>query len=179
MFGTVKKFGDDGGSQYVIGLGWYGFVAIYPLLLVVVTVFGFVGAPSFGHRLVATLHEFPVVGPQFDPGRGTASLHGSVLGLVVGVAGLVYGAQGVTQTAQQAMVGVWNIPQREVPGFLHRLVHSLLGLVIIASAFVINAALATFATGGNLGFMERIAVLVAVALVNVALYIAAFRSLTP
>jgi uncharacterized BrkB/YihY/UPF0761 family membrane protein len=144
-----------------------------------VTVLGFIGAASLGHRLVATLHEFPVVGSEFNPAHGSSSLHGSTLGLVVGLAGLVYGAQGVTQTAQQAMVRVWNIPQLDVPGFLARLVRSLIALAIIGGTFVINAALATVATGSSTGLGVRILILVGMVVVNIVLYVAAFRTLTP
>ncbi len=49
-YGVLKKFGDDKLNQYVVGLGWYGFLAIYPLLLVVVTIFGFIGVSSLGQR---------------------------------------------------------------------------------------------------------------------------------
>ena len=178
-YAVVKKFGDDRANLYVVSLGWYGFVAIYPLLLVVVTIFGFVGAKSLGHRLVTTLHEFPVVGSQFNPSDGSSSLHGSTLGLVIGLAGLLYGAQGVTQTAQQAMAGVWNIAQLDVPGFLPRLVRSLSGLVIIGGAFIINAVLATFATSTGHGDLLRVLILVGMVLVNAVLYVASFRVLTP
>ena len=179
LYGVIKKFGDDQSNQYVVALGWYGFMAIYPLLLVVVTVFGFVGAASLGHRFVATLHQFPVDGSEFNPAHASSSLHGSTLGLVIGLIGLIYGAQGVTQTAQAAMVRVWNIPYLDVPGFLPRLVRSLTGLAVIGGTFVINAVLATFATGGTLSPVEQVPVLLGMALVNVALYVAAFRSLTP
>ena len=179
VYAVVKKFGDDRANLYVVGLGWYGFVAIYPLLLVGVTVFGFVGAKSLGHRLVTTLHEFPVVGSQFQPADGSSSLHGSALALIVGLAGLLYGAQGVTQTAQQAMADVWNISQVDVPGFLPRLARSLSGLVIIGGAFIVNAALATFATGTGYGNPLLVLVLIGMLLVNGVLYVAAFRLLTP
>ena len=43
-YAVIKKFGDDDANQFVVALGWYGFVAIYPLLLVVITIFGFIGA---------------------------------------------------------------------------------------------------------------------------------------
>jgi uncharacterized BrkB/YihY/UPF0761 family membrane protein len=162
-----------------VGLGWYGFVAVYPLLLLVVTVFGFIGAASLGHRLVATLHEFPVVGSQFNPERGSSSLHGSSLALFVGLLGLLYGAQGVTQTAQQAMVRVWNIPQVDVPGFLPRLGRSLVGLAIIGGSFVMNAATATLATSSGVGYLVRIPLLVGMLAMNVVLYVLAFRALTP
>ncbi len=179
LYGVVKKFGDDSTNQFVVQLGWYGFVAVYPLLLLVITVFGFVGAGDLGHRVVATLHEFPVVGQQFNPERGSSTLHGSIPGLIIGLAGLAYGAQGVTQTAQQAMVRVWNIPRREVAGFLAHLIRSLTGLTIIGGTFLANAALATFATSGGLGYVVRVPVLVGMVVVNIGLYLAAFRSLTP
>lgn len=133
-YAVIKKFGDDGANQYVVALGWYGFVAIYPLLLVVITVFGFIGAASLGHQIVSTLHEFPVVGSEFNPEHASKSLQGSGLGLAIGLIGLIYGAQGVTQTVQQAMAGVWNVPQLDLPGFLPRLGRSVIALVIVGSA---------------------------------------------
>jgi uncharacterized BrkB/YihY/UPF0761 family membrane protein len=178
-YGVVKKFGDDQANNYVVALGWYGFVAIYPLLLVVITVFGYIGAASLGHRLVTTLHQFPVVGSEFNPAHGSASLHGSVLGLVVGLAGLLYGAQGVTQSGQSAMAQVWNVPKVALPGFLPKLARSLIALVIIGGSFVINAAVATYATAGGTPWLVRIGVLVGMVAINVALYLAAFRALTP
>ena len=178
-FGVVKKFGDDDVNQYVVGLGWYGFVAIYPLLLVAVTILGFVGAASLGHRLIATLHEFPVVGAQFNPAHDSSSLHGSTVGLIVGLSVLAYGATGVTQTAQQAMVRVWNIPQLEVPGFAARLLRSVLGLVVIGGTFVVNAALATVATSGARPPELRVALLIGMVLANCGLYLVVFRVLTP
>ncbi len=179
LYGVLKKFGDDDANQFVVGLGWYGFVAIYPMLLVVVTLFGFVGAASLGHRLVATLHHFPVIGAQFNPGHGSSTLHGSVAGLVIGLAVLLYGAQGVTQTAQQAMVRVWNVPVPDVPTFLPRLARSLAGLVTIGGAFVVNAVAATFATGSQVAVGSRAVVLVGMVAVNTVLYLVTFRMLTP
>ena len=178
-YGVLKKFGDDNANQFVVGLGWYGFVAIYPLLLVVVTVFGFIGAASLGHHLVSTLHELPVVGSQFNPERGSSSLRGSSVGLAVGLIGLLYGAQGVTQTAQQAMVRVWNIPQLDVPGFLPRLGRSFAGLATIGGSFVLNAAAATLATASGVGYLVRIPIVVGMLAMNVVLYLLAFRVLTP
>jgi uncharacterized BrkB/YihY/UPF0761 family membrane protein len=179
VYAVVKKFGDDHANQFVVALGWYGFVAIYPLLLVVVTVFGFIGAASLGHHIVSTLHQFPVVGSQFNPAHESSSLHGSVIGLVIGLVGMVYGAQGVTQTIQQAMAQVWNIPEVDTPGFLPRLARSLIGLVTIGGAFVINSVVATYATNGGVSYAVRIPALVGMLLLNVLLYLAAFRALTP
>lgn len=177
-YAVMKKFGDDEANLLVVALGWYGFTAIYPLLLVVVTIFGFVGEASLGSTVVRTLHEFPVIGSQFNPGRGGSQLHGSVLGLVIGCVGLLYGAQGVTQTAETALNRVWNVPETSLPGFLPRLGRSLLGLCAIGLAFLVNAFVASIAAGHGEAIAERIGLIIGLAVVNVAFYAVSFRSLT-
>lgn len=178
-YAVIKKFGDDQANNLVVGLGWYGFTSIYPLLLVVVTIFGFIGAASLGNGIVHTLQEFPIIGSSFQAGTGSSRLHGNVVGLVIGLVLLVYGAQGVTQTAQQAMATVWDIPKRELPGFLPRLGRSVGALVIIGGCFVVNAALGVLATGGGRSYAIRVPVILAMAVINVLCYGAAFRVLTP
>jgi uncharacterized BrkB/YihY/UPF0761 family membrane protein len=178
-YGVLKKFGNDNLNQYVVGLGWYGFLAVYPLLLVVVTIFGFIGVSSLGTGIVSTLHQFPVVGNQFNPEHGSRELHGSVAGLIIGLVGLTYGAQGVMQTAQGAMAQAWNIPQLERPAFIPRLGRSLLALAVIGGSFVLNAAVATFATASGQSALVRVGTLVGLLLLNVACFFAAFRALTP
>jgi uncharacterized BrkB/YihY/UPF0761 family membrane protein len=177
-YAVMKKFGDDNANLLVVALAWYGFTAIFPLLLVVVEVFGFIGARSIGNDIIRTLHQFPVIGTSFNP-SSPSSLHGNTLGLVIGLIGLVYGAQGVTQTAQQAMATVWNIPQTELAGFLPRLGRSLAGLVTIGGAFVVNAFATSYVTGGTTSYAIRIPVLAGLLIINVALYWLTFTVLTP
>jgi uncharacterized BrkB/YihY/UPF0761 family membrane protein len=173
----MKKFGDDNANLLVVALAWYGFTAIFPLLLVVVTLFGFIGAQSIGTGIIRTLHEFPVVGSSFNP-ESPGALHGSAVGLVIGLIGLLYGAQGVTQTAQQAMATVWNIPQTQRTGFLPRLGRSLAGLFTIGAAFVVNAFVTAYATGGTASYAIRIPVLAGLLVINAVLYFASFTVLT-
>jgi uncharacterized BrkB/YihY/UPF0761 family membrane protein len=177
-YAVMKKFGDDNANLLVVALAWYGFTAIFPLLLVVVTLFGFIGAQSIGTGIIRTLHEFPVIGTSFNP-SSPGALHGSTLGLVVGLIGLVYGAQGVTQTAQQAMATIWHVPQTQRTGFLPRLGRSLAGLVTIGGAFIVNAFVTSYATGGTTSYAIRIPVLAGLLIINVALYFATFTLLTP
>ena len=177
-YGVIKKFGDDKANLLVVSLGWYGFLAIFPLLLVVVTIFGFIGQQSLGSSIVSTLHKFPVVGVDFNPASATR-FHGSVLGLVVGLLGLTYGAQGVTQTAQQAMAEVWDVPEVDRGGFGPRLVRSLSGLLIIGVTFLINAFGTTYATGASESMLIRILVIAGLLLLNIGLYYWGFVVLTP
>jgi uncharacterized BrkB/YihY/UPF0761 family membrane protein len=176
-YAVQKKFGDDNVNLLVVALAWYGFTAIFPLLLVVVTMFGFIGEQSIGTGIVRTLHQFPVVGSSFNP-ASPARLHGSAAGLIVGVAGLLYGAQGVTQTAQLAMATVWNIPMYERTGFLPRLGRSVAGLLVIGGAFIVNAFVTGYATGAAVGWAVRIPVLAGLLVLNAALFFVSFTVLT-
>ena len=176
-YAVVKKFGDDNANLVVVALAWYGFSAIFPLLLVVVTIFGLIGQQAIGDGVLRTLHEFPVIGSDFNPGHST-HLNGSALGLAVGLLGLIYGSQGVTQTAQLAMATVWNIPQIDRTGFLPRLGRSVAGLITIGVAFFVNAFVTTYATGGTSSYAIRIPVLAGLLALNCALYFATFTLLT-
>jgi uncharacterized BrkB/YihY/UPF0761 family membrane protein len=178
-YGVIKKFGSDSAGTLVVALGWYGFTAIYPLLLVVVTVFGFIGAKSLGSSVVSELHQFPVIGTQFNPGKGGADLHGSVFGLVIGVLGLLYGSSGVTRTAQQVMGRVWNVPQVDMPNFVQKLWRSLVGLAVIGVAFVVGAGASSLADGSGRSWALRVPVLVGLVVVNSAFYLVTFKVLTP
>lgn len=178
-YAVIKKFGDDDANLLVVSLGWYGFTAIYPLLLVVITVFAYIGVGALGNGIVHTLHQFPVIGSQFKPGRGGTQMHGSVLGLIIGAVGLVYGAQGVTQVAEKAMARVWNVPQTRTPGFMPRLARSLIGLATIGGAFLINAFLAPIATGHGIPLYARVLITAGMLAINCGLYLIAFKVLTP
>ena len=176
-YAVLKKFGDDNANLVVVALAWYGFTAIFPLLLVVMTLFADIGEQSLGTGLLHTLHEFPVVGSNFNP-ASPSRLHGSTLGLVIGLVGLLYGAQGVTQTAQLAMATVWNIPRIQRTGFLPRLGRSIAGLVTIGGAFAVNALVTGYATAGTTSYAIRIPVLAGLLVINTGLYFATFTLLT-
>jgi uncharacterized BrkB/YihY/UPF0761 family membrane protein len=176
-YAVVRKFGDDNANLVVVALAWYGFTAIFPLLLVVLTVLALIGQQSLGAGLVRTLHEFPVIGTDFNP-ASDSRLHASTFGLVVGLLGLAYGAQGVTQTAQLAMATVWNIPQIDRTGFLPRLGRSIAGLATIGAAVLVNAVVTTYVTGGTSNYAIRVPVLAGLLLLNCALYFLTFTLLT-
>src|ERR1035441_6343293 len=72
-----------------------------------------------------------------------------------------------------------GVPQLDLPGFLPRLARSLIALTVIGGTLVVNAAVTTFATAAGQSYAVRIPVLFAMLVINVALFFAAFRALTP
>ena len=135
VVGVVKKYGDDRGGQLAALITYYGFLAMFPLLLVFVTVLGYVAHddPSLRRDLLDTaLADFPIVGQELR--RNVGALGGNVIALVVGLLALIWGSLGVAQVAQHAMAQVWSIPGARRPGFGPRLLRSVSVLAVLALA---------------------------------------------
>jgi YihY family inner membrane protein len=179
VFGVVKKFGDDRGSGLCALLTYYGFMSLFPLLLVLTTILGFVGNARIEDNVIGTtLQQFPVVGQQI--GKNAAHpLDGSGFALVVGLIGLLYGALGSAQAAQHAMAQVWNVPGAARPGFVARLGRGLGLFAALAVGMGLSAAASGIATVTGQPFAARALGLVVSAVVNSALFIAVFRLTTP
>ena len=97
-FAVIRKFGDDQAGNLAALLAYYGFFSLFPLLLVLVTVLGFVlaGRPELQQKILdSALAQFPVIGDQI--GRDIGSIRGSGLALAIGVVGTLWGGLGVTQ----------------------------------------------------------------------------------
>jgi YihY family inner membrane protein len=179
-FAVVKKFGDDKGGNLTALLAWNGFFALFPLLLLLVTGLGFLLGrhPALEQRLLhSTLAEFPIIGNQIQ--GNIHALRASGVGLVVGLAGFLWGARGITQAGQHAMAEIWNIPGRQRPSFATRQLRGLLLLLVFGLGVVATTALASLASFGRHSLLFALANLAASAVVNAALFLVAFRVLTP
>jgi inner membrane protein YhjD len=185
VFGVIKKFGDDAGTSLAALVTYYGFLAIFPLLMVMVTVLGlFARNSSISHSLESSaVAQFPLVGNELK-----ANVHGLQAGggleVAFGVLVAIYGSLGVSQAAQRAMAEVWNIPGVKRPGYFPRMVRSLAFLLVLALSVFATTAISGLATfGANVGLFResgfKVGIEIIVLFVNVALYWLAFRILTP
>ncbi|MGW3076401.1 YihY/virulence factor BrkB family protein [Kitasatospora sp. NPDC001132] len=180
VIGVVRKYGDDRGGLLSALITYYGFVALIPLLLLLSTVLGFVlhGHPGAQRAVLdSALADFPIIGDQLR--QNVHSLQGSVLAVLIGVLGLLYGALGIAQVLQHAMAEVWNVPGVKRPGYWPRLARSLLLFAVLGSGLVLGTATASLVGGTLAGSAARVGGLVVSALVNAALCLACFRVLTP
>jgi YihY family inner membrane protein len=146
---VVKKFGDDQAGKHAALLAYYGFLCLFPLLLVFATLLAYTLGhdPRLQEQLIdAAVAQFPVLGTQIE--GSIKAIEGSGLGLVVGVLGTLWGGLGIAQSAQDAMNALWAIPRRSRPGFWWRLARGLGFLVLLAGGVVVAAALAQLAKIG-------------------------------
>jgi YihY family inner membrane protein len=176
---VVKKFGDDQAAQLAALIAYYGFFSLFPLLLVFVTVLGFIlqGNPSAQESVLhSTLSQFPVIGDQLQ--KNVHSLKGSGLSLAIGLIGSLLAGLGITGATQNAFNTVWYVPHKHRPDFLKTRLRGLGLLVVLGVLAIVSTVVAGFVTAGGHSAGAVIGgVLVAFA-VNVLLFFTAFRLLT-
>ncbi len=178
---VLYKFVDDSGTYLAGLLTYYGFVSVFPLLLLLNTVLGYVldGNPRLQHAvLTSALRQFPIIGDQI--GQNIHSLHGSVLGIVVGVLGAVYGGLGIANAGQYASNTLWAIPRTRRPALPAEYGRSLLLLLVVGLGVLVTTGLAGFSlpeVSGPLGVVLRVSAVLAAVVLNVGLFVLVMRVL--
>jgi uncharacterized BrkB/YihY/UPF0761 family membrane protein len=92
--------------------------------------------------------------------------------------GLLWGALGITQVGQHAMQEIWNVPGVQRPGFPVRLLRGVKVLAVLGLGVGATSVLAGLGSEGSRASLARMALLVASAPINIALFVAGFRVLT-
>ncbi|MGH3256027.1 MAG: YihY/virulence factor BrkB family protein [Streptosporangiaceae bacterium] len=145
-----KKFGDDRAGNLAALVAYYAFVAIFPLLLVLVTVLDIVLKNDAGLRqrvLNAALTQYPVVGPDLEHSIGRP--HETGIALVIGLLGTFIGARGVASALQNALNSAWEIPFDRRPRFPWSWLRSFALMFVIGVGFIVTTSLTTLAGGAG------------------------------
>ena len=180
---VVYKFYDDQGGYLAALITYYGFLSMFPLLLLLSTILNFVlaGDPGLQHRVLdSALGQFPVVGEQLSDPRGVT---GSGVGLAVGILGTLYGGLGVAQAAQNAMNTVWRVPRNSRPNPLQgrlrglRLL-SVVGLSILGTTILSGLGASAEAFGANIGAGLKVLLIALSMAVNAAVFTLGFKVAT-
>lgn len=177
---VVYKFGEDQGPYLAALITYYGFLALFPLLLLLTSILGFVlqDDPELQQRVLdSTLSQFPLIGDQLGHPQG---LQGSGVAIVTGAVIALYGALGVGHAVQNALNVAWAVPRHRRPNPLHLRFRGLLFLVIGAGAVIATTILSAVggdpsAFGAELARSRALIAVVVALLLNTALFVIAFR----
>jgi membrane protein len=181
-FAVLKKFGDDRAGNLAALIAYYGFFSLFPLLLVLVSVLGLVlrGNPSLRASILdSALAQFPIIGDQIRNNVKGLTGGGAGVALGVGTVAALWAGLGVTQATQNAMNDVWDVPIKERPNFLQSRLRGLIMLAVLGSMTLASTLLAGLGTGtGELGVLLRGVGFAGSLLLNLAVFLIAFRVLT-
>lgn len=177
-FAVMQKFGNDQAGALATRVAYHGLFSLFPLLLLLTTVLGFVLSAHPGLRqsiLQSALANFPGIRHQLQ--SDIHPLSGSMVSLAVGIAGTLYGTLGLAQSAESAMNSVWNIAYVEWPNFFMRRVRGLILFAVLGLSALGSTALSAFATAVAGGAARPLALTGSTA-IDFGVFLAAFKVLT-
>ena len=182
--GVIYKFGEDQGPYLAALITYYGFLSLFPLLLLLTSVLGFVldGHPALQQRILdSTLSQFPVIGDELADPKG---LQGSIGAIVVGGLVALYGALGVAQAIQNTMNVTWSVPRHRRPNPIRARLRSLwfialVGITVVATTILSGAGSNATAFGADVGGWHTVAAIILSILVNGAVFVVTFRIFRP
>lgn len=154
-FATIKKYGEDQSGYQAALLTYYGFLSLFPLLLVLTTLTSLVAGnhPDLQRQIIhGTTAYFPVLGSQLS--SHVNSLHKNGLALLIGIVFTLYGARGVADVFRHGTQAIWRVPKAQRGGFPRTIVNSL-GIIVVGGLGFIAASIFTglaAAAGHGLAF---------------------------
>jgi membrane protein len=177
--GVVKKFSEDKAGYLASLVAYFGFFSIFPLMLVFISVIGFVVTdPERQQEFAdAAADQIPVIGETI---RDTAGqLEGSVVAVVVGLAIALWSGLRIVDAMQNALNDVWDLPRIARPKLLERRLKGLLMLGLIGGGLVASIAASNVAAFVDaIPGAGKVAIWAGSALSSIVLYLLAFQLLT-
>jgi YihY family inner membrane protein len=173
----LKKYGDDQGGQLAALIAYYAFVSLFPLLLVLVTVLGFIlqGDPSERQKVLeGTLGQFPIISDYLK----LHSLNGSGAALAVGITGTLLAGMGFTGAAQTAFNRIWHVPFKHRPNWIFSRLRGLRMLALLGTMAIVSTVVTGYVSSTSHGAPALVAGVVLALALNLALFASAFRLLT-
>jgi len=157
LVGVYRKFSDDRASRLGALIAYYAFFSIFPAMLALVTILGFVlqDNPSLRDDVQeGVLAQLPVIGDYVSDAAGR-QLTGNTAALVIGVVTALWAGMGAMQASQDAMNTVWEVPRHEDPTFLAKRGRSMLMLLVMGGLLIGGSVLTQIAS--NIGGVNVVA----------------------
>ncbi|HKI28139.1 MAG TPA: YihY/virulence factor BrkB family protein [Actinomycetota bacterium] len=177
-YAVIKKFGDDQAGNLAALIAYYGFLSLFPLMMVLVTLLGLLlrNNPELQDAIrTSALANFPVLGGQIR--NNIHSLRGSGLALGIGLGLALWAGLGVMKVLQTAMNAVWNVPYRHRPNFWVSLLRAIIMLLVFGVITIASAAAGSVGGGSDSWLLGILGIAMSVVL-NLVLFLLAFRILT-
>ena len=141
-FAVIKKYSEDQTGRWAALFTYYGFLALFPLLLVLTTALKLIihNNSKLTNQVVhGALTYFPIVGHDLQQDIHGISKTG--LALIIGLILTLYGARGVADVLRTSLDHIWQVPRGKRSGFPGSIGRSL-GIIVIGGIGLLIAPLA-------------------------------------
>ncbi len=179
VFSGIDGFVRHKTGRHAALLAHYGFLSVFPLLVVLTTILGFVleGRPDLRGKIVdSALANVPIVGQTI--GTDPNSLKGSVVVLVVGLATTLWAGTKAFVAAQNGMNDIWDIPDDDRPNIAKARGRALLAIGIVGVSQIGSGILSGIIGVSGVSWPARILLALATIAINIGVLMAAYQVLT-
>lgn len=141
IYAVIKKYGEDEAGYQAALMAYYGFLSLFPLLLVLTTVIKiFLHSDSQLRRSIidGATQYFPLIGNDLE--KSVHGMGGTGLAIIIGALFTLYGARGVADVFRSVVNHVWEVPYVRRIGFPWSLLRSL-RMIVVGGAGLLAAPL--------------------------------------
>ena len=157
-YAVIKKYGDDRAGYWAALLTYYGFLALFPLLMILTTVADntLSNYPELEKAVLESVTDyFPVLGNQL-----TAHINGlqsNGFALLAGILFTLYGIRGVADVFRQGVRKIWGFKSKPADSFFTGLMRSFAIIIVGGLGFIAASVMASLAAAAGQGWVFRLA----------------------
>ena len=173
---TIEGFRKHRSGRNAALISHFGFISVFPLLLVFTTVLGFVlqnNAKLLTDIKDSALAQLPFVGSQIatDPSK----LEGNALVLILGVVISLWGGMKAFVAVHGALDDIAEIPLDDRANLFVTRLHALLGILYVGGAQIGAAILASIATITDIAVVGTVLLLAGAIAINAGVLALSYR----
>jgi membrane protein len=167
-YAVFRKMGEDQTGNYAALISYYGFLSIFPLLLVLVSLLEIFlrGNPHLQAKILSyATNIFPTFGVQLSHAVQGKSVGQTGIGLIIGIFLTLLGARRMTSSISDALNHLWRVPLSDRSGFPSNFIRQIIMIAVMGVALIITSALTAL---GGYGVAASL-------ILNIAAFLAVFR----
>ncbi len=173
---TIENFRAHRTGRNAALVAHYGFLSVFPLLLVFTTVLGFLlqNRPRLRDQIIdSAFNRIPIIGKEV--GEQPDQLKGNLLVLIVGLLAALWAGMRAFNVLQSALDDVEEVNLRQRPSLFRTRVRSLLGIAFVGGAQIATAILSALVAVSGVTVLHRSLLVIAAILINSLVIAAVFR----
>lgn len=154
----------------------FGFLSLFPLMLVLTTVLGFLlqNRPHWRERILnSTAQRIPIIGPQLA--QSPERLTGNAVVLVIGLLTTLWAGTRAFMAMQTGLDDIADVPLDERSNAALGRFRALVGIGLIGGAQFATAAITALVGVSGLAALSKVLLVLAAVAVNVAVVLGTYR----
>lgn len=173
---AIQNFRSHRTGRHAALVSHYGFLSVFPLLLVFTTVLGFLlqSRPKLRDEIInSAFNRIPIIGKEV--GDQPDQLKGNVLVLVFGLTAALCAGMRAFNVLQSALDDVAEVPMNGRRNLLRTRVRSLLGIAVVGGAQIATAVLTALVAVSGVRVLHRVLLIIGAVVINTLVIAAAYR----